>query len=181
MFNRSRRNSFPGSMGGGHSIRYLDSLDRHGFGGPPRSRFSGFKRILKFGFFGCFAAGLTLFGISACESLTHEWSVAEFASKNECELRYEGVGLTVIENRCGESAGLLLISTQGQFAAPLVKPEVTQALHAEGCAAPNQCRYLLDIADNRVRGQLEYSTKARQGVVEFEIDPSGHLTVVQPS
>ncbi|HEX4857241.1 MAG TPA: hypothetical protein VFV28_10535, partial [Limnobacter sp.] len=52
------------------------------------------------------AAGLTLFSVSSCQEKAASTRVLTFASRNACELRYEGVGLTLIENHCGANTGI---------------------------------------------------------------------------
>lgn len=64
------------------------------------------------------ATALTLFGVSSCQEKAASQQVLAYSSKNSCEFRFEGVGLTLIENHCGSNAGVYFMTPQGLHTAP---------------------------------------------------------------
>lgn len=111
---------------------------------------------------------LTLFGISSCQDKASSQQVLSFTSKNNCELRFEGVGYTLIENHCGKNAGVYFMTPQGLHTAPLLDPEVSALLVQHGCEAPNQCVFNLDMESRVITGQFDYTINGKQGFYSFE-------------
>lgn len=112
--------------------------------------------------------GLTLFGMSSCQNTAATQQLLSYTSKNECEFRFEGVGLTLIENHCGKDAGVYFMTPQGLYTAPLIDPEVSALMDRHGCAAPNQCAFNLEIDDRSISGQFDYNLNGREGFYSFE-------------
>jgi len=91
-----------------------------------------------------------------------------YASKNNCEFRFEGVGHTLIENHCGNNAGVYFMTPQGLHTAPLIDPEVSSLVSQHGCEAPNQCVFNLEMKPRVISGQFDYTINGKQGFYSFE-------------
>lgn len=113
-------------------------------------------------------AGLTLFGVSSCQEKAASKQVLSYASKNECEFRFEGVGLTLIEKHCGSDAGVYFMTPQGLQTAPLIAAEVSALIDQHGCAAPNSCVFNLEMKPRAISGQFDYTINGKQGFYSFE-------------
>lgn len=141
------------------------SFDSH------RSNSSFLGKIGKFLFivFGLMVAtALTLFGVSSCQEKTASQQVLAYTSKNACELRFEGVGLTLIENHCSKDAGMYFMTPQGLYTAPLIDPEVSALVQKHGCEAPNQCQFNLEMKSRSFGGQFDYTINGKEGFYSFE-------------
>lgn len=141
------------------------SFDSH------RSKNSFVGKVGKFLFivFGLMVAtALTLFGVSSCQEKAASRQVLAYTSKNACELRFEGVGLTLIQNHCGKDAGLYFMTPQGLHTAPLIDPEVSELVQKHGCDAPNQCQFNLEMNSRSLSGQFNYTINGKEGFYSFE-------------
>ncbi|WP_291810996.1 hypothetical protein [Limnobacter sp.] len=114
------------------------------------------------------ATALTLFGVSSCQEKAAAQQVLSYASKNNCEFRFEGVGHTLIENHCGNNAGVYFMTPQGLHTAPLIDPEVSSLVSQHGCEAPNQCVFNLEMKPRVISGQFDYTINGKQGFYSFE-------------
>lgn len=114
------------------------------------------------------ATALTLFGVSSCQQNAAAQQVLSYASKNNCEFRFEGVGHTLIENHCGNNAGVYFMTPQGLHTAPLIDPKVSEMVHQYGCDAPNQCVFNLEMNPRAIRGQFDYTINGQEGFYTFE-------------
>lgn len=112
--------------------------------------------------------GLTLLGVSSCQDNAASQQLLSYASKNECELRFEGVGLTLIEKHCGSDAGVYFMTPQGLHTAPLIDPEVSALIDQHGCEAPNQCAFNLEMNNSSISGQFDYIINGKEGFYSFE-------------
>ncbi|MCE2744332.1 MAG: hypothetical protein LW710_00305 [Burkholderiales bacterium] len=126
------------------------------------------SRVLSLIFGLMIATALTLFGISSCQDKAEAQQVLSYASKNNCEFRFEGVGHTLIENHCGKNAGVYFMTPQGLHTAPLFDPEVSALLNKHGCEAPNQCAFNLEMKPRVISGQFDYTINGKQGFYSFE-------------
>ena len=111
---------------------------------------------------------LTLFGVSSCQEKAASQQVLAYTSKNACEFRFEGVGLTLIENHCGKDAGMYFMTPQGLHTAPLIDPEVSELVQKHGCDAPNQCQFNLEMNARSFSGQFDYTINGKEGFYSFE-------------
>jgi len=114
------------------------------------------------------AAALTLFGVSSCQEKAAAQQVLAYTSKNNCEFRFEGVGHTLIENHCGNNAGVYFMTPQGLQTAPLIDTEVSALIDQYGCEAPNQCVFNLEMKPRSISGQFDYTINGKQGFYSFE-------------
>lgn len=112
--------------------------------------------------------GLTLFGISSCQQKAASRHVLSYSSKNACEFRFEGVGLSLTENHCGKTAGVYFMTPEGLHTAPLIDPQVSALIHTHGCDAPNQCVFNLHVEDDAITGQFDYTINGQEGFYSFE-------------
>lgn len=112
--------------------------------------------------------GLTLFGVSSCQDKAASQQVLSYASKNECEFRFEGVGLTLIEKHCGSDAGVYFMTPQGMHTAALIDPEVSALIDQYGCEAPNKCVFNLEMNNSSISGQFDYTINGKEGFYSFE-------------
>lgn len=114
------------------------------------------------------AAALTLFGVSSCENKAVNQQTLAYMSKNNCEFRFEGVGLSLIENHCGKDAGVYFMTPDGLQTAPLIAPEVSQLVQRHGCESPNRCAFNLEVKDQSLSGQFDYTINGKEGFYNFE-------------
>lgn len=112
--------------------------------------------------------GLTLFGVSSCQDKAASQQLLSYTSKNECEFRFEGVGLTLIEKHCGSDAGVYFMTPQGLHTAPLIDQEVSALIDQHGCEAPNQCAFNLEMNNSSISGQFDYIINGQEGFYSFE-------------
>ena len=112
--------------------------------------------------------GLVLFGVSSCQNKSASQQVLSYSSKNNCEFRFEGVGLTLIENHCGSTAGMYFMTPQGLHTAPLIDPKVSALIQQHGCDAPNQCTFNLEMNTRTITGQFDYTINGKEGFYSFE-------------
>lgn len=113
-------------------------------------------------------ASLVLFGVSSCQTNSAAEQVLSFTANNKCEFRFEGEGLTLIENHCGSSAGIYFMTPEGLLTAPLIEPAVSELLDKHGCNAPNRCQFNVKTGDTSVRGQFDYLINGVEGFYTFE-------------
>ena len=113
-------------------------------------------------------AAVTLFGVSSCQNKAAHQQTLAYVSKNECEFRFEGVGLTLIENHCGKDAGVYFMTPDGLHTAPLIDPAVSQLVQRHGCEAPNRCAFNLEVKGQSVSGQFDYTINGKEGFYSFE-------------
>ena len=92
-------------------------------------------------------AAVTLFGVSSCQNKAAHQQTLAYVSKNDCEFRFEGVGLTLIENHCGKDAGVYFMTPDGLHTAPLIDPEVSQLVQRHPDAAPGLLDFELVFSD----------------------------------
>lgn len=113
-------------------------------------------------------SSLVLFGVSSCQNKSASQQVLSYSSKNNCEFRFEGVGLTLIENHCGSTAGMYFMTPQGLHTAPLIDPKVSALIQQHGCDAPNQCTFNLEMNTRTITGQFDYTINGKEGFYSFE-------------
>lgn len=113
-------------------------------------------------------AAATLFGVSSCQERAASTRQLAYAARNACEFRYEGVGLTLIENHCGASTGIYFMTPQGLYTAPLIDPTVSALVRKHGCEAPNSCAFKLQVKAASIGGQFDYQLNGREGFYSFE-------------
>lgn len=113
-------------------------------------------------------AAATFFTVSSCQEKAASSHALSYASRNACEFRYEGVGLTLIENHCGASTGIYFMTPQGLYTAPLIDPAVSALVKSHGCEAPNRCVFNLQVKANSIGGQFDYLLNGREGFYSFE-------------
>jgi hypothetical protein len=111
---------------------------------------------------------LVLFGVSSCQDKAAAQQVLPYASKNDCEFRFEGVGHTLIENHCGNNTGVYFMTPQGLHTAPLIDPDVSALLSQHGCEAPNECVFNLEMKTRAISGQFDYTINGKKGFYSFE-------------
>jgi hypothetical protein len=110
----------------------------------------------------------TLFGISSCQDNAASKHVLTYSSKSNCEFRFEGVGYTLIENHCGKSSGVYFMTPEGMHTAPLIHPQVSALIQKQGCEAPNQCLFNLEVNEGSMNGQFDYILNGQEGFYSFE-------------
>ena len=131
--------------------------------------FAGRARKFLFIVFGVsVTTALTLFGVSSCQNSATTQQVLSYSSKNNCEFRFEGVGHTLIENHCGNNAGMYFMTPQGLQTAPLIDPEVSELVQKYGCEAPNRCAFSLEMGDRSIAGQFDYTINGKEGFYSFQ-------------
>jgi hypothetical protein len=134
-----------------------------------RGSFAGRLRRFLFVVFSLMVvAALILLGVSSCENQSAHRQTLAYVSKNECEFRFEGVGLTLIENHCGKDAGVYFMTPDGLLTAPLIDPAVAQLVQRHGCEAPNRCAFNLEMKGKSVSGQFDYLINGKEGFYSFE-------------
>ncbi len=118
----------------------------------------------------CLAAAIALavFGVSSCQNKAASQQILSYVSKNNCEFRFEGIGLTLIENHCASSSGLYFMTPEGLRTAPLIDPAISKLIDQYGCDAPNRCAYSLEINEHAVNGQFDYTLNGKEGFYSFE-------------
>lgn len=112
--------------------------------------------------------GLTMFGVSSCQNNAASQQSLAYISNNACEFRFEGVGLTLIENHCGKDAGVYFMTPEGLHTAPLIDPAVSALIEQHGCKAPNRCAFNLEMKARSISGQFDYTINGKEGFYSFE-------------
>ena len=149
------------------------------FSAPQKSRW--WPRVLAALFVSMLIAGLALMAMSMWQKQPVTESLLNYAGKNECEVRFEGVGVTLIENHCGASAGVYLMTPQGLRTSSLFEPQISEQIRDKGCDAPNRCAYQLELQGNAIRGQFEYTFEGVDGFYAFEWLQGGSVQLVESS
>lgn len=149
------------------------------FSAPQKSRW--LPRVLATLFVAMLTAGLTLMAMSMWQKQPVTESLLNYAGKNECEVRFEGEGVSLIENHCGASAGVYLMTPQGLRTSNLIEPEISEQIRTKGCEAPNRCVYQLELQGNAIRGQFDYTFEGAEGFYTFEWLQGGSVQLVESS
>ncbi|HEX4878276.1 MAG TPA: hypothetical protein VFV39_00395 [Limnobacter sp.] len=136
---------------------------------PPRGNV--LRKLFTF-LFGLLAFSGTLallwYGLNYYQDNAPTESTLAYTSKNACEFRFEGMGVSLIQSHCEHNQGIYIMTTSGMMTAPLIDPSVRQLLDRYGCDAPNRCEFHLELGRQAVQGQFEYIINGQEGFYEFD-------------